>query len=741
MAIVYKAFDLTNNTDVVIKVPKQSALEDKTFLKRFAAENRALLNLRHPHIVQILHVGENEGWPFTVLQYLTGGDLEVCREEFSGKLSLLNVSKWMPNISQALDFIHGQGYVHRDVKPANILFDGEGRAFLSDFGVAKVVSEQASKMTKLTGTGMVLGTPDYMAPELIMGQPIDGRVDQYALGTTIYECLTGRLPFRASTPAAVLVMQATGKMPPLEKFNPDIPQAVSKTIMRALAKKPAERFPTCQAFAQELLSVIDESDNLAAAPPMSHPMTAVMAAPNNHSKSVPTSIPKVIDEVDASQIDTSRRRSQTQPAFHQPNCKQPQRTRRSRKPTQQSVWQDKRFLFASAIAAIVALLILIVIYPSQPILETKQFVQGTLDSQTKSNPPEPEMKEPQSEPSQPVQTTEPMEPEPSPSIPTPAEPMKSELMLPPKSEKPALLTAPFDSNTARDSQRAWATFLGKPDFVETNSIGMKMVLVPPGEFMMGSPSNEKDRQDNESQHRVRITQPFYLGQHEVTRGQFATFVAEMDYRTEAETDGRGGYGWNESTGKSEGPDPKYNWRNSGFPQTDAHPVLNISWNDAAMFCNWLSKKEGVSYLLPKEAEWEYACRAGTTTLYQHGDNPEGLTAVGNVADGTGKEKHPDWIAITAQDGYIYTAPVGGFKPNAFNLYDLHGNVWEWCADSYATDHSTNSEFDDPKAASMGSFRVYRGGSWSYAAKLCRSALRYKGGVTPARQPGLPSDDS
>ena len=186
--------------------------------------------------------------------------------------------------------------------------------------------------------------------------------------------------------------------------------------------------------------------------------------------------------------------------------------------------------------------------------------------------------------------------------------------------------------------------------VIVNSIGMKLTLIPAGEFMMGSDATDPDAYDNEfldkaagkkEKHRVRITRPFHLGVTEVTRGQFRRFVDDAGYRTEAEKDGKGGYGWNEETKKFE-QNPRYTWQNAGFEQTDEHPVVNVSWNDAQAFIGWLSRKEGKTYRLPTEAEWEYACRAGTTARFACGDDPEGLAAVGNVADGTAKEKYPDW---------------------------------------------------------------------------------------------------
>ena len=240
---------------------------------------------------------------------------------------------------------------------------------------------------------------------------------------------------------------------------------------------------------------------------------------------------------------------------------------------------------------------------------------------------------------------------------------------------------------------------------------------------MGSPDLDNDAEDDEKPpHRVRITRPFYLGVTEVTRGQFRRFVDDAGYQTEGESDGKGGSGWNEEARKFE-QDPKYTWQSPGFEQTDEHPVLNVTWNDAVAFCQWLSRKEGKTYRLPTEAEWEYACRAGTTTRYQVGEDPEGLAVVGNLADGTAHDKFPDWDAIAARDGYVFTAPVGRFTPNAWGLLDMHGNVWEWCSDWYAKDYYGRSAAEDPGGANPASLRVLRGGGWYPEPRVARSANR------------------
>ena len=169
---------------------------------------------------------------------------------------------------------------------------------------------------------------------------------------------------------------------------------------------------------------------------------------------------------------------------------------------------------------------------------------------------------------------------------------------------------------------------------------------------------------------------------------------------------------------------EFSWQNTGFAQSDSHPVVNVSWNDAMEFCNWLSRKEGKTYRLPTEAEWEYACRAGTTTRYFHGNDSEGLEKVGNVADAAFETQFPELEgAIRANDGYAYTSPVGSFSPNTFGLYDMHGNVWEWCADWYDPEFYAMSPTNDPGGPVTGGERVYRGGGWFNCARGFRSASR------------------
>lgn len=284
---------------------------------------------------------------------------------------------------------------------------------------------------------------------------------------------------------------------------------------------------------------------------------------------------------------------------------------------------------------------------------------------------------------------------------------------------------------------------GTPHKQFENSLGMKFTLIPGGEFNMGSDESVASRQgdypqyeaarldlaDERPAHKVRITKAFYFGTFEVTRGDFGKFVEQSGRLSDAESDGTGGYGHERGRGLDgdafAGRDPKYNWKNTGFPQEDGHPVVNVTWDDAVAMAQWLSKKEGRRYRLPTEAEWEYACRAGTTTRYYNGDSPKNLLQVAVAYDADTLEEFPQWtpFALQGHDKYRFTAPVGSKLPNAFGLFDMHGNAWEWCSDFYSEDYYAKSPVDDPQGPTEGARRVRRGGSWHSWSFYTRSTFR------------------
>jgi formylglycine-generating enzyme required for sulfatase activity len=269
-----------------------------------------------------------------------------------------------------------------------------------------------------------------------------------------------------------------------------------------------------------------------------------------------------------------------------------------------------------------------------------------------------------------------------------------------------------------------------------NRLGMKLALIPAGEFSMGSDEGTAElatalgplpdgfeNADERPKHSVQIVRPFYLGATEVTVDQFRRFVEATEYQTDAERDAQGGWGY-DAPSKTIGSGPQYNWRNCGFVQEENSPVVNVSWNDARAFCDWLSKEEEKNYRLPTEAEWEYACRAGSTTRFNSGDTVDDLRRVANVLDLTAVEALPGVKdEIDVLDNWAFTAPVASLTANQFGLFDIHGNAAEWCGDWYGKEYYSGSTDADPGGPDDGEFRLMRGGSWIHPPVRCRSAYR------------------
>jgi formylglycine-generating enzyme required for sulfatase activity len=264
------------------------------------------------------------------------------------------------------------------------------------------------------------------------------------------------------------------------------------------------------------------------------------------------------------------------------------------------------------------------------------------------------------------------------------------------------------------------------DTLSDGTRGPAMVVIPAGEFQMGSPEGEAGRNSDERRHRVKIGQAFALGQYEVTVGEFKRFAEATSYRTDAEKNAGGKEGcliaYREGSQSKYGYQAGYSWKNPNFKQGDDHPVVCVSWNDAVAYVKWLSKEMGQSYRLPTEAEWEYAARAGTTGARYWGDDPNQACRYASVADQTAKQTFLDLAIHECTDSYVYTAPVGAFQPNSWKLYDMLGNVWEWTCSVYSKDYDGPEQkcADKNTTDSL----VVRGGSWNFDPVVVRSARRW-----------------
>lgn len=250
MATVYRARQLTMNRIVAMKVLPPHLLHDPGFFERFEREVEVISQLEHPHIVPIYEYGQSEGIPYIAMRYLGGGSLETLIRH--GTHDLQTLVKPLEQVAQALDYAHQRGIIHRDLKPGNILLDENGNAYLSDFGIARVLG------SNMTGS-MIIGTPAYMSPEQANGDSLDGRSDIYALGIVLFELITGHEPYRADTPMAILLKHLNEPMPPINEYRGGISPAVEAVISKATAKSPENRYPSVSALVADFNAALDNT--------------------------------------------------------------------------------------------------------------------------------------------------------------------------------------------------------------------------------------------------------------------------------------------------------------------------------------------------------------------------------------------------------------------------------------------------------------------------------------------------
>lgn len=252
MATVYKAYHAAMDRYVAIKVLPEHLARDAGFRARFEREARTIARLEHRYILPVHDVGEQDGIPYMVMRYIDSGDLNHLIA--SKSMTIGQGATLVAHVAEALAYAHRQGIIHRDVKPANILISRDGDPLLTDFGIAKIYADSV----QLTGEGMMVGTPTYMAPEQFKASAVDGRADIYSLGVVLYQSLTGEPPFVAETPLAVALMHVHNPLRPPRQLNPNIPESLERIILRAMAKNPDDRFQTADELSHALHQALGE---------------------------------------------------------------------------------------------------------------------------------------------------------------------------------------------------------------------------------------------------------------------------------------------------------------------------------------------------------------------------------------------------------------------------------------------------------------------------------------------------
>lgn len=751
---VYKAQDLTANRAVAVKVLSPELAAERSLVVQFLGEARVAAQVRHANIASVLNAGEAEGQVFAAMEFARGVDLRAILLK-RVQLPLNEALSIARRVARALAAAHAKGIIHGNLRLKKILIDGSAGLKVIGFGLSSMSGAEA---VGIVGESSQPGAEAYRSPEECQGKKRDERSDIFSLGAILYHMLAGRVPFPGANGNAVVYSIINKAHRPLREVVPGVPEPVARLVDRALAKDPAKRFAKAEEIVTQINAILGEEAQTQAPGmreareitpmPREKPPAAVESVGSESKKRriapVAALACVVVLVVGAIAYFATNRNTGTADAkagnkagqassINIASAAQSKAAKKKLKsgipsaataadagtpdsgdgsssdanggagtdamPAGDSAADSASTTDSADASASVAA-------PPQAAgggrkeLAAPSPKRGPQSAQApKAKPGPPGSSEPSASAGDPApeasadsaasSATNPVAAAPhdsakgatetstSAATPAPAQPSPAS---PSKSASQASATSEPAAASAAKPQPESRPKIDLSDYIEeAYGAQLQLVWIPGGRFTMGSSEGESLRDDGETPHGVELD-GFWIGKFEVTQAEWQKVVESNP---------------------------------SKFNRGGRLPVEGVSWDDAAGFCSKLSQKSGRRYGLPTEAQWEYACRAGSGGAYSFGDSAEGLTTFA-------------WYSRNADET---THEVGTRSPNAWNLYDMHGNVWEWCSDWHSADTYAQSAGKNPAGPAFGSLRVLRGGSWYHYPQNLRAAYRFKAAPT------------
>ena len=699
MAKVYYGIQERLEREVAIKILLPSMTEQTNTRQRFIKEAKTAAKLSHPNIITIHDVG-NYGLTFYIaMEYIKGGSLKDRIKE-RGKIEIDESLNIIESISKALDYAHSKGFIHRDIKPENIMFRKDGTPVLVDFGIAKAVGSN----TRLTKTGMSIGTPHYMSPEQARGKELDGRSDYYSLGVVFYEMLTGKVPYDAEDSIAIAVKH-------IQEPVPKLPQSLSKyqiILDKMMAKDKEERIKSGKEL-REIISKLRTGEQVVVEVEESKKREGMEEKKNEEkiSKGMKEAEQAAYEiAIEIGTLDAYEKYLKKFPwGKHVKEIEDKIREIRDREKA-----EDEFYEVAKLYDDITGYMKYLERYPDGKYsIEVKKRIEeidGIIKTDNKEKEEKDGIEKSKEKNTQHIGEKERIVKEEDEYLKKENDKTEKEERKEERKDEISKGDVKEEQEIIRDEKqyikeekikKREAKKLKVKDINKIKEVAqqlyknefgvweaeflyeIKMIYVEGGEFLMGSPDDDEEAYDNEKpQHKVYVDS-FWIGKYEVTQKL-----------------------WKEIMGS-----------NPSYFKGDNLPVERVSWEDVQKFIRKLNQKTKLKFRLPTEAEWEYACRGGKLSKgykYSGSDNPDEVAWY---------DKNSDYKAH----------PVGLKKLNELGIYDMSGNVWEWIQDSYKDNYYPKKHDKKMNKSKKSFYFVRRGGSWFDYVKSLRCVNRSNGNAS------------